>query len=134
MNPGEYYTEVIMTQQRSQRVAEEIKREVSDILRKEMKDPRVAVSGVISVTDVNVTRDISHAKIYVSVLGSEEEQEKTLEALKKAAGFIRSEIGKRIRLRHTPELTIHLDRSIAYGAHINKLLQEINREGEGGSE
>ncbi len=124
-----------MSEQRAQRVAEEIKREVSEILRKEIRDPRVAVSGVISVTDVSVTRDIRHAKIYVSVLGSEEEKTQTLEALKKAAGFIRSEIGKRIRLRHTPEITIQLDHSIAYGAHINQLLHDINRsEGEGGSE
>ncbi|MBS4022416.1 MAG: 30S ribosome-binding factor RbfA [Dethiobacter sp.] len=124
-----------MTEQRAQRVAEEIKREVSEILRKEIKDPRVAVMGVISVTDVNVTRDIRHAKIYVSILGTDEEKTQTLQALKKAAGFIRTEIGKRIRLRHIPELTIHLDQSLAYGAHINQLLHEINRNGgEGGSE
>ena len=116
-----------MTEQRAQRVAEKIKREVSEILIKDLKDPRVA--GFISITDVNVTRDLSHAKIYVSIFGNEEEQQKTFEALKSAVGFLRSEIGHRVRLRHTPEITVHLDQSIAYGAHINKLLHEMNRNG-----
>jgi ribosome-binding factor A len=115
-----------MSEQRAQRVAEEIKREVSGILRTEIKDPRMA-SGFISVTSVEVTRDLRHAKIFVSVYGNEDEQNQTIQALTKAAGFIRTEIGRRIRLRHTPEVTIHLDQSIAYGAHINQLLSDLNR-------
>lgn len=115
-----------MSEQRAQRVAEEIKREVSGILRTEIKDPRMA-SGFISVTSVEVTRDLRHAKIFVSIYGNEDEQNQTIQALTKAAGFIRTEIGRRIRLRHTPEVTIHLDKSIAYGAHINQLLSELNR-------
>lgn len=114
-----------MTEQRAYRVAEEIKREVSDIIRNDVKDPRV--KGMISVTGVDATRDISHAKVFVSIFGSDEEQQDTLAALEKAAGFIRSEIGKRIRLRHTPELSFQLDRSISYGAHINDVLRKIER-------
>ncbi|MDW7650592.1 MAG: 30S ribosome-binding factor RbfA [Bacillota bacterium] len=120
-----------MTEQRAHRVGEEIKREVSDILRNEMKDPRT--SKMISVTDVLVTRDLRHAKLFVSVFGSDEEQEETLKALVKATGFIRTEIGRRIRLRHTPEISFHLDKSIAYGAHINQILREIQPSGGGES-
>ncbi|MBS4031400.1 MAG: 30S ribosome-binding factor RbfA [Clostridiales bacterium] len=113
-----------MSEQRAHRVAEEIKREVSDILRSEIKDPRVA--GLISITDVTVTRDLRHSKIYISVFGSDEEKQQTIEALSKAVGFIRTEIGRRIRLRHTPQISFQLDQSIAYGAHINKVLRDLN--------
>jgi ribosome-binding factor A len=116
-----------MTEQRAHRVGEEIKREVSDILRNQMKDPRM--SKMISVTDALVTRDLRHAKLFVSVFGSDEEQEETLKALIKAVGFIRTEIGKRIRLRHTPDISFHLDKSIAYGAHINQILRELEPSG-----
>lgn len=113
-----------MNEQRAQRVAEEMKREISDILRKELKDPRAA--GLVSVTDVNVTRDLRHAKVFVSVYGTDEEQQGTLTALTRAVGFVRTEVGRRIRLRHTPEITFQLDTSIAYGAHINRVLRELN--------
>jgi ribosome-binding factor A len=120
-----------MSEQRAHRVAEEIKREVSDILRNELKDPRA--NRLISVTDVNVTRDLRHAKIFISVYGTDEEQEVTLSALSKATGFVRTEIGRRIRLRHTPELSFELDKSIAYGAQINKVLRELDEtKTEGG--
>ncbi|NLP37935.1 MAG: 30S ribosome-binding factor RbfA [Firmicutes bacterium] len=115
-----------MSQQRAQRVSQELKKEISDILRNEVKDPRI--TGLISVTSVDVTKDLSHAKIFVSVFGSEEEQEATLAALKKATGFVRSLVGSRIRLRHVPELSFQLDHSIAYGAHINQVLREIRQE------
>ncbi|NLM51808.1 MAG: 30S ribosome-binding factor RbfA [Firmicutes bacterium] len=115
-----------MSQQRAQRVSQELKKEISDILRHEIKDPRV--TGLISVTDVDVSKDLSHAKIFVSVYGSEEEQQAALAALKKATGFIRSLVGSRIRLRHVPELTFQLDHSIAYGAHINQVLRQIRQD------
>lgn len=118
-----------MSEQRAQRVAEEIKREVSSILRTDIKDPRLADLSLISVTDVTVSRDIRHAKVFVSVFGDEEQNEKALQALSRAKGFIRSEVGRRIRLRHTPELTFELDSSMAYGAHINRLLNELNKSG-----
>lgn len=120
-----------MSEQRAQRVAEEIKKEVSQILREELKDPRIA--GFISVTGVEVTRDLRNAKIFISVFGNEEEKQLTLHALTKAAGFIRTEIGRRIRLRHTPGLSIHLDHSIAYGAHISHLLRGLNKDGGEGA-
>jgi ribosome-binding factor A len=116
-----------MSEQRAHRVGEEIKREVSDILRNGLKDPRAG--GLISVTDVSVTRDLRHAKIFISVFGSDEEQQATLHALSRAVGFVRTEVGRRIRLRHTPELSFQLDKSIAYGAHINQVLRQLNESG-----
>jgi ribosome-binding factor A len=120
-----------MSEQRAQRVAEEIKKEVSQILRDELKDPRV--SGLVSVTSVEVARDLKNARIYISVFGNEDEKQITLQALTKAAGFIRTEIGRRIRLRHTPVISIHLDHSIAYGAHITHLLRGLSKDGGEGA-
>jgi ribosome-binding factor A len=113
-----------MSKQRAQRVAERIKEEVSDILRLEIKDP--GLYKIISVTSVEVSRDLGYAKIYVSVFGNHEEQENILKILGKASGFIRSELGKRIRLRHTPEVEFRLDRSLEYSAHINDVLRTLN--------
>lgn len=104
------------------RVAEEIKREVSALIATEVKDPRL---GMLSITDVSVTRDLAFAKIYFSMLGDEEEREKTLDGLERAKGFIRSELAKRLRLRHTPELTFHFDSSLEQGAKMDALLKTL---------
>ncbi|MBD2845243.1 30S ribosome-binding factor RbfA [Paenibacillus sp. IB182496] len=106
------------------RVGEQIKKELSLIIQTELKDPRI---GFITVTGVDVTSDLSQAKVYLSVLGSDEQKEETLKALARGAGFIRSELGKRIRLRHTPELLFKFDSSIEYGSRIESLLEEINK-------
>ncbi len=112
------------------RVAEQIKKGVSQILQTEMKDPRF--TGFLSVTEVDVSRDLSHAKIYVSIYGSDNEKSLTLKALESALGFIRSEIGKRVRLRHIPEISFHLDKSLEYGAHISEILKDLkDKEGKG---
>lgn len=110
------------TRQRAQRVGEEIKKEVSEIIR-EMKDPRI---GFVTVVDVEVTNDLRHARVFVSVYGEEAAKKESLEGLQAATGFIRSEIGRRIRLRHTPEIAFKLDSSIERGARINQILNEIN--------
>lgn len=114
-----------MNNVRANRVAEQIKKEMTDILMREVKDPRIKF---VTVTGVDVTGDLQQAKIYISVLGSEEEKAETLKGLSKASGFIRSEIGKRIRLRKTPEISFHFDESIEYGNRIEELLSEINKE------
>ncbi|RXZ76917.1 30S ribosome-binding factor RbfA [Paenibacillaceae bacterium] len=106
------------------RVGEQIKKELSHIIQTELKDPRI---GFITVTGVEVTGDLSQAKVYLSVLGSDEQKEETLNALARGKGFIRSELGKRVRLRHTPELLFKFDSSIEYGSHIEALLEQINR-------
>lgn len=107
---------------RINRISEEVKREVSNIIHNEIKDPRLP--GMVSVVAANVTKDLRYAKIYVSVLGSEEEKKNAMEALKSAAGFIRREIGHRIKLRYTPEIHFELDTSIEHGAYISKLINE----------
>lgn len=116
------------SQQRIERLREEIKREASDIIRK-LKDPRV---GFVTVTDVEISRDLRHVKIFVSVLGDEAAKAETMEVLTRATGHIRSEIGQRIRLRYTPEIQIRADDSIARGARIFELLREINPAGAAG--
>jgi ribosome-binding factor A len=109
---------------RSNRVGEQMKKELSDIIGRKIKDPRV---GFVTVTDVQVTGDLQQAKVFISVLGDDEKRQDTLIGLAKAKGFIRSEIGRRIRLRKTPELFFEFDESMEYGNRINTLIHELNR-------
>lgn len=109
------------------RVGEEIKKELSQMIQSELKDPRI---GFVTVTDVEVTGDLSEANVYLSIFGDEDQKEQSLAGIKKATGFLRTEIGKRIRLRHTPALFFHLDESIAYGSKIESLLGQIKSEDE----
>jgi len=111
-----------MVKRRAFRLAESIKEEVSRIIREDIKDPRL---GFVTVTDVEVADDLRYAKIYVSIMGSTEDTKNSMDVLYRASGYIRSEIGKIIRLRHVPEITFKLDHSIEHGAHISKLLREI---------
>jgi ribosome-binding factor A len=111
---------------RAGRVGEQIKKELSQILQTEWKDPRV---GFITVTAVESTDDLSQAKVYLSIMGSEEQKEEALKSLSRGKGFIRSELAKRIRLRVVPELTFKIDGSIDYSSHINDLLHQI-KEGK----
>ena len=113
---------------RVNRVAEQMKKELGDIILQKVKDPRI---GFVTVTDVEVTGDLQQATIYISVLGSDKEKENTLKGLDKAKGFIRTEIGQRIRLRVTPEIEFKFDESIAYGSRIESLLSQVkNKEQE----
>ncbi|WP_238653751.1 30S ribosome-binding factor RbfA [Paenibacillus piscarius] len=113
-----------MSKIRAGRVGEQIKKELSQLIQSGLKDPRV---GFVTVTGVDVTNDLSQAKVYLSVFGDEAQQSDSLKAIEKAGGFLRSEIGKAIRLRHTPELIFKIDESVAYGSHIEKLLGEIEK-------
>ncbi|HOB87572.1 MAG TPA: 30S ribosome-binding factor RbfA [Bacillota bacterium] len=115
-----------MSSTRARRVAEQIKKEVSQIIREVLKDPRLA--GLISVTGVEISRDLRYASVYVSIFGEEEEIQGTLQVLEQATGFIRTELGQRLRLRFVPELSFRLDRSIEYGARIEEVLKKIERE------
>lgn len=116
-----------MANNRPGRVGEQIKKELSLLIQNELKDPRI---GFVTVTGVDLSNDLSQAKVYLSVLGSEEEKAASLKAIDRANGFLRSELGKVIRLRHTPELIFKFDESIAYGSHIEKLLGEITKNDE----
>ncbi|MDG4655943.1 30S ribosome-binding factor RbfA [Ectobacillus antri] len=110
---------------RANRVGEQMKKELGEIISRKIKDPRV---GFVTVTDVQVSGDLQLAKVYISVLGDDEQRQNTLKGLAKAKGFIRSEIGQRIRLRKTPEITFEFDESIDYGHRIETLLHEINKD------
>jgi len=108
--------------ERLDRLAHTIKREVSSILATEVKDPRL---GMISIADVEVSRDLAVAKIYFSQLGGEEERARTLDGLERAKGFIRSELAKRLRVRHTPVIVFLFDPSLEHGAKISALLKSL---------
>jgi len=112
-----------MTKHRSGRINEEIKKNVSTIINSKVKDPRL--SGMISVTRVDVTNDYSYAKVFVSVFGSEKEKSESMKALKKSEGFIRKELGRTISMRHIPKVIIELDEGLEYGMNIEKILREI---------
>ncbi|GAA6624320.1 30S ribosome-binding factor RbfA [Scytonema sp. NUACC26] len=115
------------TDRRISRVAELIKREVSQMLLNGIKDDRVG-TGMVSVTDVDVSGDLQHAKIYVSIYGSEEAKAETMAGLKSATGYVRSELGARVRLRRTPEVVFIEDRSIERGTKVLSLLNRLQEE------
>ncbi len=106
---------------RLDRISEEVRHALDAIIR-EMNDPRI--SGTYCITRADVTRDLRYAKVYVSVL-EDDRAEDMLKALKKAAGFIRRELGFRVNLRYTPELIFERDRNIAYGVHIAQVLRQV---------
>ena len=108
---------------RPERVAETIKREMAAILSGRLRDPRLA--GMISVTEVEVTPDLSTARIFVSMLAPEEARQKALQALTHSAGFIRHELAPRLGLREMPELRFLLDTSIERGARVEELLRRL---------
>ena len=114
-----------MAKVRVEKVQEFIKQEISQIILHEMKDPRV---HFITVTGVEVTGDLRQAKVFVSLYGSDVEKQESWKALEKAAGFLRTEIGRRLSLRFTPELSFQIDESLAYSEHIQRLLLQVKRE------
>ena len=103
------------TFKRADRVGDQMKQEIADILMRRIKDPRI---GFVTVTDVDLADDLRNATIYVSVYGSDAEKQESLKGLRSAAAFIRSELGRRMRMRHLPELAIRFDASVERGAHI----------------
>lgn len=102
-----------------------IKAETSEILHRQLKDPRV---GFVSVTDVEVSQDLNFVRIFVSVLGDDEARTETMKVLERAVGFVRSELARRIRLRHAPEICFKHDDSIERGTRIAKLLNDLKTE------
>lgn len=114
-----------MAKHRSNRLAETLKHEISQLIREELKDPRI---GFVTVTSVEVSDDLGSAKVYVSVLGDAQAAKDSIDGLKRAAGFIRSEIGKRVRLRYSPEIVFKYDTSIEHGAHIAELLRGVKHD------
>lgn len=117
---------------RMTRVNDEITRELANIIRGELKDPRIGV--LTSVLRVETTQDLKYCKVFISVLGNDEEKANVMKGLKSASGFIRHLLAERINLRITPELTFKLDDSVEYGIKMSKLIEKISSEppvGEG---
>lgn len=115
-----------MSYPRVNRINEEYKKIISQIIRNELKDPRI--SGMASVVSVDVTRDLSFATVYISVLGTEEEKKSTLEGLSKSAGYVRREVGKRVKLHHTPAIQFKEDNSIEYGVNMSQKIAEVSQQ------
>ncbi len=108
---------------RKDRVAEQIRRELAELLRTELKDPRV---GMISLTEVEVTADYAHAKVYFSTLAAGDNLPAVMTGLQKASGFLRRELGKRISIHTTPQLHFVFDQSLERGADLSKLIEEAS--------
>lgn len=112
---------------RSQRVVEQIRRELAELIRLEVKDPRV---GFITLTDVEITPDYAHAKVFFTNMTGEADVPEILQGLRRASGFLRRELGRRIRIHTIPELHFHYDRSVEEGSRLSKLIDEVVREDE----
>ena len=110
------------------RINNEVHKELSNIIRSEIKDPRI--NPMTSVVAVNVSPDLKTCKAYISVLGHEESQHNTIKGLKSAEGYIRNLLAKNINLRNTPEITFVLDQSIEYGVNMSRLIDEVNGKKE----
>jgi ribosome-binding factor A len=110
---------------RTERLGEEIREEVAQIIAGELKDPRI---GFVTVTRVDVTPDLRTARVYVGVLGNEKQRQASLTGLKQASGFMRRSLGQSLRLRHTPELVFHYDEGLEASDRVAQLLTEIGRD------
>lgn len=117
-----------MTQRRQQRVAEEIQRRSSQFIREELKDPRI---GFLTVTGVEVNSDLTHATIFISVLGDEREQRDTMAALRRARGLVKRDIGDWLQIRTTPDIQFKEDHSIERGTRILQIMKTLDSEEQG---
>ncbi|MDF2672000.1 MAG: rbfA [Clostridiales bacterium] len=117
-----------MSVDRLSKLSEQIKKEISNIIQTEIKDPRVPI--LTSIVHVDVTKDLRYAKVFISVFGEEEKKVKCIEGLKSASGYIRKEVGSRMNIRYIPELIFEIDRSIEYGMHIDKVIKEMKKNND----
>lgn len=112
-----------MERSRPSRLGEVFKKEISDIIKKDLKDPRI---GFVTITAVEISPDLKCATVFLSVLGDQKERERSLRGLKNARGHIRSELGKRVRLKFLPELVFEIDKSIEEGMRISELIKHLH--------
>jgi ribosome-binding factor A len=115
-----------MASRRIARLNEQLRSDLSELIVREVKDPRLA--GMVTVTTVDISPDLRHAKVYVSVLGSEDDRKHTLQALRSATGFLRTQIAARMTTKRAPDLQFMLDVSIERGERIMQLIREVERE------
>ena len=121
-----------MASTRIDRISEEVMKALAESIRA-VKDPRVK-NGLVSITHCEVTGDLRYAKVYISVFGSDEQAAEVMKGLKSASGWLRREVGHKVQLRYAPEMVFHLDQSIQTGAHISKVIHDLEREGKMGGE
>ena len=114
-----------MAKHRTSRINEQLRREITDIVRTQARDPRI---GLVTITDVVVAPDVGSAKVYFSVLGTDDEKKESLAGLKAAAPFVRSELGKRMLLRHVPEIRFEIDQALQHATRIEELLGEVRAQ------
>ena len=114
----------MMQYKRADRVGDLIKEEISQIIQQELKDPGI---GFVTITGVELSDDLKHAKIFYSVLGDEEAKKESSSALRRACGFVQREMGRRLRLKYTPEIYFLFDPSVEYGAHIEMLIEKMHQ-------
>ena len=106
---------------RTERLQDQIRSDLSDLLRREVTDPRLASDAIVSITEVELTADLRHARVYISILGTAEQVHESFAAIKHATGF----------LRHVPELTFYLDQSVERGARVLELLKQVQEQNDG---
>lgn len=111
---------------RTERLNEAIRAEISDILKRDVKDPRL--SSFVSITEAVCSKDLRHARVYVSIMGSDEEKKEVLDGLRSAAGFLRKGLSERIKIRYIPELSFQLDTSIEHGSRLLDLMRQIESD------
>lgn len=116
---------------RSDRVAEQIRRELSELIQLELKDPRVRL---VTLTDVEITPDYAHAKVFYTSLASAAQQAEIASGLQRASSFLRRELGKRIKIHHLPELHFHYDKSVEEGTRLSRLIDQAVQSGSEPSE
>lgn len=114
-------------QQRAARVGDQMREELARLIRDQLKDPRI---GFVSIVKAEVSNDLRHAKIFISVLGNDAQKRESMKGLQSAAGFLRNEVGHAMQLRYTPELQFVLDDSIEHGTRIAELLVQVQKEQE----
>ena len=117
----------MMRFKRSEKVGDQIREEISQILLRELKDPRI---GFVTITTVAVSDDLRTAKVYYSVFGGEQDKEESYKGLESAKGYIKRELGRRMRLKYMPEIIFMFDDSFEYGEHIEELLRDVKDSGE----
>ena len=111
---------------RIERLNSVIQQEISDLLREQINDPRLTT--LISITEVLISTDLRHAKVFVSTLGNNVNKDEILQGFTAATGFLRSQLANRLQLKHTPELSFHFDDSIEHGAEVLKLIEQVSSE------
>lgn len=117
-----------MPSRRIERINEQLRAEISELISRQMKDPRL--HGMISVTEVETASDMRHAKVFVSILGTDQERAESFATLQRATGFFRHELRDRLRIKRTPELELRLDTSIERADHLMRLLRQVEAEGK----